>query len=261
MSTKYVDFAQIKSSVSVASVIPVLNLTMRQNGAQFRGPCPACKAGGDRALAINADKAGYYCFAQKKGGDVIALAAHIKDLSTKDAASFLADHFGNGPQSTVHSPVPNTSSRPQQATERKTFDPAAYAATLDLAHEALLPLGISADVLKSFSAGYCGTGINRGRLAVGLRVQGNLSAFMGIALKGEQPRIIFPKEFDPRQVIFGIERVSQPEVRLVKDPLQVMASAEYGEEAICFLTDLIDPTQDELLAAAKHEKHFNTFWE
>lgn len=261
MSTKYVDFAQIKSSVPIASVIPLLNLTMRQNGPQFRGPCPACKSGGDRALAINTDKAGYYCFAQKKGGDVIALVAHINDMSIKDAGSFLAEHFGNGPPSTVHSPVPNASTRPQAQAERKEFDAAKYAASLDPAHEALSALGISPEILQSFSAGYCGSGINRGRLAVGLKVQSKLSAFMGIALKGEQPRIIFPKEFDPRQVIFGIERISQPEVRLVKDPLQVMASAEYGEEAICFLTDLIDTGQDELLAAAKKEKQFSTFWE
>lgn len=47
----------------------MLDLKLRQHGDQYRGPCPACKNAGHRALAINVRKQGYYCFAQRQGGN------------------------------------------------------------------------------------------------------------------------------------------------------------------------------------------------
>jgi DNA primase len=83
---------------------------MRQHADQYRGPCPVCKQGGDRALAINSGKQSYYCFSQRKGGDLIALVAHVRGMTQKDAAAYLDQQFGNSAQShrdTVHSsPTP-----------------------------------------------------------------------------------------------------------------------------------------------------------
>ena len=56
MST-FVDFEDLKARVKIEQTIPLLGLKMRQHGDQYRGPCPACKSGGDRALAINSGKA------------------------------------------------------------------------------------------------------------------------------------------------------------------------------------------------------------
>lgn len=80
MST-FVDFEALKSRVKIEQTIPLLDLRMRQHGEQYRGPCPACKNGGDRALAINSGKQSYYCFPQKKGGDLIALVAHVRGMT------------------------------------------------------------------------------------------------------------------------------------------------------------------------------------
>jgi hypothetical protein len=35
-----------------------------------------------------------YCFAAKKGGDCIGLAAHVMNVGNNDAANFLADQLG-----------------------------------------------------------------------------------------------------------------------------------------------------------------------
>ena len=55
MST-FVDFEALKARVKIEQAIPLLGLKLRQHGDQYRGPCPACKNGGDRALAINSGK-------------------------------------------------------------------------------------------------------------------------------------------------------------------------------------------------------------
>src|SRR6202161_3463406 len=75
----YHDFAAIKAAVSFGQVVSMLNLNGKQHNHQWRGPCSACNSGGERALVITEGK-GFYCFASKKGGDQIALVAHIRDI-------------------------------------------------------------------------------------------------------------------------------------------------------------------------------------
>jgi hypothetical protein len=45
-----------------------------------------CKSGGDRALIVTKSKGLFYCFAARKGGDAIALAAKIRGCGQNEAA-------------------------------------------------------------------------------------------------------------------------------------------------------------------------------
>src|SRR3984957_1630770 len=124
MST-FVDFEALKSRVKIEQTIPLLDLRIRQHGDQYRGPCPACKSGGDRALAINSAKQSYYCFSQRKGGDLIALVAHVRGMTQKDAAAYIEQQCGNSEQShsdTVHSSRNSPPSPPAQGRELKPLD-------------------------------------------------------------------------------------------------------------------------------------------
>jgi len=124
MST-FVDFEALKARVKIEQTIPLLGLKLRQHGDQYRGPCPACKNGGDRALAINSGKQSYYCFSQRKGGDLIALVAHVRGMTQKDAAAYLDQQFGNSTQShsdTVHSSRNSSPSPPAQQGRELTRD-------------------------------------------------------------------------------------------------------------------------------------------
>ncbi len=87
------DFAGLKAGISIERVIPILGLTMKQEGKTYRGHCPACKSDDKRALAITPEKQAFYCFAAQAGGDIIALVAHIQGTSMWDAAYFLHAHF------------------------------------------------------------------------------------------------------------------------------------------------------------------------
>src|SRR5438552_13579589 len=102
------DFQMIKERVPIDKVTHMLGLSMKKSGAQLRSPCPACKSGGDRALAITVERGSYYCFAERKGGDCIALACHVLGISPRDAGERIASHFGLDSSSTAPAPKTET---------------------------------------------------------------------------------------------------------------------------------------------------------
>src|SRR5438552_1980199 len=127
----FVDFAKLKQDVSIEQVVQMLALQMKQTGDQWRGPCPTCKSGGDRALAINTTKQSFYCFGQKKGGDLIALTAHIKDISQRDAGLLIASHFGTVHSDTVtvnssRNSSPQPQARKAAAARQEPLQPLSY---------------------------------------------------------------------------------------------------------------------------------------
>jgi hypothetical protein len=65
----FVDFAELKTRVSIEQAMQMLALSLTLHGAQYRGACPTCKTGGDRALIVTPAKGLFYCFAAKIGGE------------------------------------------------------------------------------------------------------------------------------------------------------------------------------------------------
>lgn len=99
----FVSFSDLKGRVSIEQVISVLNLKIhkREANGQWRAPCPNCKGANQRALSINVRENVFRCFTDPKGkGDQIALAAHCRGTSQRDAAVWLSEHFRD------HSPTP-----------------------------------------------------------------------------------------------------------------------------------------------------------
>lgn len=248
----FIDYAELKTRVSMHDAIQKLGLELKPAGHQLRGFCPQCKAGGDRALVVTPDKSLFYCFNKKVGGDQIALVAHLRELTTNEAANWLA---GTVPQnnktkaaSTTVPPAPPT---------KAGFDPEKYAERLDAANAALEPLEIAPDTLKALRAGYALTGFNRGRLALPLYdSKGNLAAYCGRAIKDESPKLIFPNGTKPEDFIFNANQVSEGELYLMRDPLEVLRAVESGvSNAVCFLTDTVSSHQLEMLVALLDTKH------
>lgn len=174
----FVDFSALKEKVSFGKTIEVLGLEMKQSGNQWRSECPVCRSGGPRGLVIT-DGKGYFCFADSKGGDQIALVAHILKLSVKDAASHLAQATGNstGTSNTRTSPrQPLPESETAQG-GTKTFMPLAY---LESEHIAVEAIGFDLEFAKQHGIGYAGRGILRGTVAIPFRdEQGNLLGYIG----------------------------------------------------------------------------------
>ena len=159
----YVDFTELKKQVSIDRIFSLLNLKLRQHGDQWRGPCPICNQGGDRALVVTVSKGVFYCFGHGTGGDMIALVAAARGLSAKDAAQLIAEHTG-----TIPSTIPPAHSGAQASSAAAPALPLGFKPLDYLVpdHEALAALGVTAETLKAFGAGYAPKGILRGRLAL-----------------------------------------------------------------------------------------------
>ena len=90
-----IDFGELKQRVSIERAAEMLGIKLTRSGPQLRGPCPICKAGGDRAFVVTPAKGLYYCFgACGKGGDAITMAANVRNCSLREAAEFLAGKDG-----------------------------------------------------------------------------------------------------------------------------------------------------------------------
>jgi CHC2 zinc finger len=128
------DFQEIKARVSLEQVMKFLQLQLKKSAGQFRGSCPV-HGRGDRPSS--SPEQGFYCFAEKEGGDQIALYAHVRECNNYDAAAALSEHFK------ASSPAPPASN--------KGLKPLDYLYT---SHEVLELLGLSPAVCEALGAGY-----------------------------------------------------------------------------------------------------------
>ena len=175
----YVDFHALKQQVSVEAVADMLGLKLAQDGSQWRGPCPRCREGGERALAVTPGK-GFYCFASNLGGDCIALAAHILNRSMKEAAAHILAQRTTAPAADTD----------EVATEPKRMEPLGY---LLYDHEEVQALGVDAETAAALGMGYAKKGIMRGRVAIPLRTNdGTLVGYCGYSPEADPP-LKFPK--------------------------------------------------------------------
>ena len=245
-----VDFAELKQRVSIEHVASWIGAQLKPHGPQLRGPCPLCKAGGDRAFVITPAKGCYFCFGDcRKGGDIIALVSKAKGLSAKEAAEAIARQFGGAQKGTV----PDRSPQPERQ-EKAALKPLDY---LQGDHEAVACLGLNAETAAAFGMGYAPKGILRGRVAVPIRDRtGVLLAYCGIATTPEQsPRFLFPSNFDPASAIFNADRVSEGELNLLANIVQVLEAFQNGiENTVCFLTEGVTAQQLEQLASLMDQK-------
>lgn len=269
----YVDFRQLKDSITIDQVVQMLALDLKGHGQQLRGRCPIHRGSNDREFVVTPDKGLFYCFGGCGGGDLITLVAKVKDIATKEAAVAIAEHFGLGTRtgagtSTVSrnssvptSTAPNGSPQPLSGSRsepiERTLQPLTY---LQPSHELVQGLGVAPETAEAFGAGYSPKGIMRGRLAIPIHDRdGRLLAYCGRALKGESPMLTFPNGFDLADVIFNAERVVAGELYLVRDPLQVLVAHESGiDNVVAFLTENIAAQQLEMLTSLMDERQCDT---
>ena len=172
----FYDFEAIKEAFPVEKVITLLGLDMKEKAGQHRGPCPACKSGGDRALAINSTKRSYYCFADGKGGDVISLTAHIKGITVKEAAEWLQDSSSTAP--------------PTKVKETQKLQTLAH---MEHDHPAVEAIGLDTAVAQRLGIGFRTKGAGQGSVLIPVRNEsGEVEGWLGV-----QELTYIPKDFAP----------------------------------------------------------------
>jgi len=186
----FIDFAAVKEAVSFTDAIQYLDLAMKKAGNQWRGACPAC-GGQERGLVLTEGR-GYYCFSDKKGGDVIALASHVLGVQAKEAAQFLAEKAGivPVPSGTVQSKV----TRPESEEGKPGMAPLSY---LEHAHDLVLALGFAPEFCELHGIGYAPKGVVRGSVAIPFRDRdGVLLGYIGL-----QDITYLPTDFQVSNVV------------------------------------------------------------
>lgn len=268
-----VDFSEVKRSVHMEQIIQFLGLAgLKQRGpSQWKGACPFCR--GLNCFVVSndggRDKTGAFnCFKCPAGGDQIELVSLVRGHPRRDGQGSLAAakelharFIAKGEDGVGRANRENTSNAsPQPRRERQGFDPEAYAKTLDPAHEALASLGLDAETLREWKAGYASSGVNRGRLALPVASRdGAILGFMGKGLGDVSPNLIFPNGLPPHEHIFGADRVAAGQLYLVRDPIDVLKACQSGcGNVVSFLTEEISGIQLESLAALMDERKCET---
>jgi DNA primase len=253
------DFNLIKQQVSIAQVLDMLDIKgLTPHGDTLRGSCPCCKEGNNRSFVVTPARNIFYCFSERKGGSVIDLVARFRRIPESQAGQQIAAHFGlNGATQGAGKAADNAPGAADGTQQRKPagFDPLEYQKSLDPAHAALADCGVPWQTIRDFDGGYCAKGLNRGRLTLPVHdATGTILAFMGIALKGEQPELLFPKGFEPPP-FFNLHRQGTGgTLILVQTPMDVLRAWDNGlQDAVCPLVPLTPDTL-EILAAFMREK-------
>lgn len=194
----FVDFEAVRENVSLEQAMSYLGLKVKKQGDVFRGPCPSCQKGGDRALAITPGK-GFYCFHVKKGGnDSTALVAHVRGISQREAGAELQERFlGTDTSSTASSTATGSNSRSTKTESEQGMQPIH---TLTNDHEVIELLGLSKAVCNRIGIGYDVKGEMKGRIAFPLRLpDGTLVGYLGLATTAEmEPLILLTPDLDSK---------------------------------------------------------------
>jgi hypothetical protein len=171
----FVDFAEIRGRLSIEDAAEMLPVKWKREAQQLRADCPV--HGGERSLIVTPSKGLFVCKATadaRKGGDCIALCAHVMQTTNFEAGQYLAKQIGaSARKSTVNSDSALSKDRatvPQKreggtasAQPAPNFDPAAFAAKLVFSEE-VAALGFSEEDAEHF-----GVGFYRGKVYAPLR--------------------------------------------------------------------------------------------
>lgn len=94
-NNRRLDFKTLRDDIRIEHVCDWLGVPLKKVGGQLRGSCPICNHDSTRCFVVTPEMNRYWCFGRcQSGGDIIELVARVKQLSQKDAARMLADHFG-----------------------------------------------------------------------------------------------------------------------------------------------------------------------
>lgn len=170
-----VDFAALKRELTIEQVALWLQLETTKANDQLRCACPV-NDGGKRALVITPQRGMFYCFAPQcqKGGDLIELVAHCRQIETREAALEIQKAFLARPE-------------PPDGLDK-------VAGYLQPDHEAVQALGLTEELAAALGIGYAGRGIMKGRVLIPLRTaDGTLTGYAGFS-ESLDPPLKFPSK-------------------------------------------------------------------
>ncbi len=242
MTTTWVSFKQIKTEVAIEHVLTRYGVQLRRVVGELRGRCPLPTHTAPRSrdsFSVNTSRNVWSCRSLscmqarggKPGGNLLDLVAIMERCSVRDAALRLQHWSGARPPrvpvETVATPVANP---PLSFTLRH----------IDQQHPYLVTRGLAPETVRTFGVGfYDGKGFLRGRIVIPIRdAEGELVAYAGRALDGQEPKYRFPTGFRKSLVLFNLHRVLTRQTRtviVVEGFFDAMAVHQAGYTAVVAL--------------------------
>jgi Toprim domain-containing protein/DNA primase-like protein len=265
MATTWVDFRQLKTEVAIEQVLAHYGVQLRRigGGTELRGRCPLPMHTSSRSrdsFAVNIARNVWACRSLscmqgrggRPGGNLLDLVALIERCSIRDAALRLQEWSGAAPERFV---VPRTSRSEAVAS---TNPPLRFALQyVDGTHPYLTSRGVMPQTICTFGLGlYTGKGLLRGRIVIPIHnASGELIAYAGRAIDGQEPKYRFPAGFRKSLVLFNLHRAIATKARsvvLVEGFFDTVVVHQAGCSVVGLMGSTLSRCQADLLA-----RHFD----
>jgi len=215
MATTWVDFKQLKADVAIEQVLAHYGVHLRRiNATELRGRCPLPTHTSSRSrdsFAVSIARNVWSCRSlscmqargSRPGGNILDLVALMEGCSIRDAALRLLEWSSAAPERFI---VPRESRLEPIASENP---PLRFALQyVDATHPYLTSRGVTSHTVRTFGLGlYTGKGLLRGRIVIPIHnASGELIAYAGRTIDGQEPKYRFPSGFRKSLVLFNLHR-------------------------------------------------------
>lgn len=269
--SNWVDFRDVKASVSMERTLAHYGIALRQAGANLRGHCPlpthAKRSKGAGSFSVNPTKNAWACQSEpciaardgRRGGNVLDFVAAMESCTVREAAVLLQERFIGqeqlAPETKGEKPAPIL--EPGNAPLKfrlKGVEPN---------HPYLTERGIRPETARLFGMGYFGgRGLMHGRIVVPIENgAGELVAYAGRWPVGDVPegedKYKLPPGFHASAVLFNLHRVPSSEVvTVVEGFFDVVKLHQEGFAVVGLMGSSLSSRQAELLARFKGVRLF-----
>jgi DNA primase len=247
MATAWVSLKQIKADVAIEQVLERYGVRLRRvGGADLRGRCPLPTHTSSRSrdsFAVNIARNVWSCRSQscmqarggRPGGNILDLVVLMEGCSLREAALRLQGSSGAAPERFIVS----RDARPRASVSENA--PLRFTLRyVETRHPYLSARGVTSQTTRTFGIGlYGGHGLLRGRIVIPIHnVSGELIAYAGRAINGQEPKYRFPAGFRKSLVLFNLHRVLKTGARtviVVEGFFDAMAVYQAGHPAVVAL--------------------------
>jgi DNA primase catalytic core, N-terminal domain/CHC2 zinc finger len=242
MVTTWVDFKQLKTDVAIEEVVAHYGVHLRRvGGTELRGRCPLPTHSSSRSrdsFAVNIARNVWSCRslscmqarAGRPGGNILDFVALMERSSIREAALRLQQWSGAAPERFI---VPRASRPDPVASENP---PLPFALQyVDGTHPYLRSRGLTPQTIRTFGFGlYTGKGLLRGRIVIPIHnAAGELIAYAGRAIDGQEPKYRFPAGFRKSLVLFNLHRAIATNGPLgVVRPFELMVARGLAQQLV-----------------------------
>ena len=221
MENEWVDFRQVKQSVSMQMVLDHYHISgLRKNGNELRGQCPLHRGEGARSFHVNVSKNVFQCFSCKARGNVLDFVAAFESCTVREAALKLKAWFGEGESDSrsvsAEEKAVDQRETPVEEVENPTIvnPPLGFQLRVDCLHDYGITRGLSRETLEYFGAGFClSKGTFAGRFIIPLHSEGGeLVGYAGRSIDDSEPRYLFPsreKGFYKSHLVYNLHRAAE----------------------------------------------------